>query len=56
MPTLKCPRCNARLRKFVTVDPAKPHSIVNGWECPDCHYDNVHSGHRPVPDRELPGT
>lgn len=48
MTILNCPLCDARLRRMLTTDPHDSRSIVEGWECPDCHYDSVYSPERPV--------
>lgn len=51
MTAMYCPLCDARLRRMLTTDPQDSRSIVEGWECPDCHYDSVSS---PVAPAETP--
>lgn len=52
MTILYCPICDARLRRMITTDPHDDHGLVEGWECPDCHYDSVYDPECPVESNE----
>lgn len=52
MSILYCPICDARLRRMITTDPHDNHNLVEGWECPDCHYDSVYDQECPVESNE----
>lgn len=47
---MKCPICDAKLRTMVTDHPFIDHLLVDGYECPECHYDSVYDDESPVPD------
>ena len=36
---MKCPKCDAKLKRMITADPHIDHQLVEGWECPECGYE-----------------
>lgn len=49
---MRCPVCDAKLRRMITDDPFIDHQLVDGWECHECGYDSVHDADEPVEDSD----
>ena len=49
---MRCPNCDAKLKRMITDDPHIDHQLVEGWECPECGYDSVYDDEEPVEDEE----
>lgn len=45
---MRCPNCDAKLKRMITDDPNIDHQLVEGWECPECGYDSVYDDEEPV--------
>lgn len=37
-----CPHCGEPMRSMITDDPMCSHSLVEGYECPNCKYDSIY--------------
>ena len=49
---MRCPNCDAKLKRMITDHPHIAHDLVEGWECPECGYDSVYDHEEPVEDDE----